>query len=144
LANNGYLKAKPTRVRKKKETAPAYQTLFSPDGFPVYFGKNNIQNEYVTFKKARKQNLWFHVKDMHGSHVILDCENPSEADIRYCAQVAAFFSDARESGSIPVNWCEVRNLKKIPGGKTGTVTMSGYQTIYIDISDDTKAALSGR
>lgn len=142
LVRGGYLKERSGNHRKKKkDEAPAYATLVSPGGYAVYYGKNNLQNEYVTFKKARKTDLWFHVKDMHGSHVVLACDNPPEADLRFAAMTAAYFSDGRHSSSIPINYCPVRQLKKIPGGKTGMVTMASYQTIYIDITDDWKQQL---
>ncbi|MDD6466610.1 MAG: NFACT RNA binding domain-containing protein [Erysipelotrichaceae bacterium] len=137
LAQNGYVKANVSKIRKKKkEVALNYHTLTSPSGYPVYFGKNNLQNEYLTFKKAHRTDLWFHVKDMHGSHVILQTEHPEESDIRFAAMVAAYYSSGRESSSIPVNYCPVKNIKKIPGGKTGMVILSSYKTIYIDITPE--------
>ena len=73
---------------------------------------------------------------MHGSHLILQADNPQEEDIRFAAMLAAYHSSGKDSSSIPVNYCPVKNLKKIPGGKTGMVTMSSYKTIYIDITPD--------
>lgn len=137
LAQNGYVKAQVSKIRKKKkEVAPNFNETTSPNGYTIYYGKNNLQNEYITFKKARKQDLWFHVKDMHGSHLILQADNPQEDDIRFAAMLAAYHSSGKDSSSIPVNYCPVKNLKKIPGGKTGMVTMSSYKTIYIDITPE--------
>ena len=137
LAQNGYVKAQVSKIRKKKkDVAPNFNTLTSPNGYPIHYGKNNLQNEYISFKKANRTDLWFHVKDMHGSHVILQCEQPQEEDIRFTAMLAAYYSSGRNSSSIPVNYCPVKNLKKIPGGKTGMVTMSSYKTIYIDITPE--------
>ena len=98
----------------------------------LYFGKNNLQNEALTFKLARKNDLWFHAKDFHGSHVVLDCEQPSEETLRCAAMVAAYYSKGRYSSSVPVNYCPIRNLKRIPGAKHGFVSLTSYKTIYID------------
>ncbi|MBQ1386249.1 MAG: NFACT family protein [Erysipelotrichales bacterium] len=135
LVKNGYMKASrmTPRKKKKKEEEPHYRTVHSPSGAVILYGKNNLQNETVTWKKARKTDYWFHVKDNVGSHVVLMKEHPSEEDIRFAAMLAAYQSAARESSSIPVNWCPVKNLKKIPGSKIGLAELSNYRTIYIDI-----------
>ena len=72
------------------------------------------------------------MKDYHGSHVLLKSEKPTEQTIRMCANLAAFFSKSKDSSSVPVNYCPVSELKKVPGAKTGFVTMKSYKTIYID------------
>ncbi|MBQ7223114.1 MAG: NFACT family protein [Erysipelotrichaceae bacterium] len=143
LENNGYLKAKKAHPRgKKKETEPHY-TRISFNGSDILIGKNNIQNDYLTFKKAGRNDTWFHVKDVHGAHVIINKETPDEQDIRVCAQLAAWFSKARQSGSIPVDYTLIRNLKKIPGSKIGKVIMKDYKTIYIDIDEALMKELLG-
>ena len=135
LENNGYMKARKTYGKKKKESEPHFLKIEYNNKF-IYVGKNNIQNDYITFKKAGRADYWFHVKDMHGSHVVITTSHPSEDEIRLCAQLAAWFSKARESSSIPVNYTLVKNLKKIPGSKTGMVSMKEYNTIYIDIDEE--------
>jgi predicted ribosome quality control (RQC) complex YloA/Tae2 family protein len=133
LEENGLLKARRLPAgRKKKPSAPHFTRI--PFGeHTIYLGRNNLQNEYVTFKKASRGDMWFHVKDMHGAHVVIDTGDPSEAEIRLCAMLAAYYSKARASSSIPVNYTLVKNLKKIPASKTGLVAMKEYRTIYIDI-----------
>lgn len=132
LEANGYLHARQQRQRKKKATEPHFLTL-DFQGLKVYVGKNNLQNEYLTFHKAGRNDTWFHVKDVHGSHVIMTTPSPDEAQIRFGAMLAAYWSRARQSSSIPVDYTLVRNLKKIPGSKAGKVIMKEYRTIYIDI-----------
>ena len=136
LIQNGYLKAKPERIRKKKkDIAPSYNELLSPEQNTIYYGKNNLQNEYITFKKANRLDMWFHVKDVSGSHVVLCSNNPTEADIRFCAMLAAYNSSAKESSSIPVDYCLVKDVKKIPKAKPGKVAITNHKTIYIDIDE---------
>ncbi len=141
LANKGYMKKQQTRLRKKKPTEPAFHT-YEVDGVRIHVGKNNIQNDYLTWKLARKNHMWFHVKDIHGSHVIVEDENPSENVIRSAANLAAYFSKGRDSSSVPVNYTLVKNLKKVPQSNSGFVTMSTYKTIYIDPDEDAINALT--
>ncbi len=132
LEKNNYLKAKKTTSKKKQPTEPAITKLQFNDK-TIYVGKNNIQNDFITFKKAGRLDTWFHVKDTHGSHVAITTSEPTEEEIRLCAQLAAYYSKARESSSIPVNYTLIKNLKKIPGSKTGMVSIKEYRTIFIDI-----------
>jgi len=136
LVQNGYLKAKPERIRKKKkEVTPSYSEVLSPENNTIYYGKNNLQNEYLTFKKANRNDTWFHAKDVSGSHVVLCSSNPSETDIRFSAMLAAYNSSAKDSSSIPVDYCLVKDVKKIPKAKPGKVAISNHKTIYIDIDE---------
>ena len=135
LENLGYLKAKRTVRKKKQNTEPNY-TRIEFNGKFIYIGRNNIQNDYLTFHKAGRTDTWFHVKDMHGCHLIITTSHPTEEEIRLCAQLAAYYSKGRNSSSIPVNYTLVKNLKKIPGSRTGMVSMSQYNTIYIDIDEN--------
>ena len=134
LENNGFLKARKTVRKNKKPAEPHYLKIPFNEKF-IYVGRNNIQNDYVTFHKAGRADTWFHVKDMHGAHVVITTSHPDEQEIRTCAQLAAWYSRGRESSSIPVNYTLVKNLKKIPGTKTGMVSMKEYNTIYIDIDE---------
>ena len=137
LVANGYLSPKKKLIRrKKKDPIPAFQSFQTEDGAIICYGKNNLQNEYLTWKKANKKDLWFHVKDFTGSHVLLIKVDPSEEDIRLAAMVAAYHSSAKQSSSIPVNWCPGSNLKRIPKAKVGLVSLTNYKTIYIDIDPD--------
>ncbi len=135
LEKNGYIRRKKVRAPKKKPTEPQFLKIPFNDKF-IYVGKNNIQNDYITFKKAGRVDTWFHVKDLHGAHVVITTSHPSEEEIRLCAQLAAWYSKARESSSIPVNYTLIKHIKKIPGSKLGLVSMSEYNTIYIDINEE--------
>ena len=99
----------------------------------VYVGKNNMQNEKVTHELAHKENLWFHVKDAPGSHVVLQKKQDyTEEEIRTCAMLAAYYSTYRNSSSVPVEYTKVRNIKSIPGKRKCFVSIKGEKTIYID------------
>ena len=130
LIDNHYmiLKNKPEKLQKTKIT-----TYLLPSGHTVLVGKNNIQNDLVTNKMARPLELWFHVKDMPGSHVLLQSsDEATEEEIRTCANLAAYFSEARNSSSVPVNYTRAKNIKKIPGHKNCFVSIKGEKTIFID------------
>ncbi len=131
LESLGYLKAR-NRQNAKKNKKPQYTTHFTKDGIEINIGKNNLQNDYLTFKYASRFDHWFHVKDIPGSHIIVHSENPDEYTIRLAANLAAYYSKARNSSSVPVNYTLVKNLKKPGGSKPGQVILSTYKTIYID------------
>jgi len=102
----------------------------------ICFGRNNLQNEQLTWHMARKNDTWLHAKDYHGSHVLVKSENPDEETLRLAANIAAYFSAGRLSSSVPVIYCRVSQLKKIPGAKPGMVQLGNYRTIYIDPDAD--------
>lgn len=132
LSKAHYMKAQVQRVRKKKKVElPHYESLIV-DGVQIYVGKNNLQNDYVTWKLGRKQDTWLHAKDLHGAHVIIVDPNPNEKLLRCGAMLAAWYSSGRYSSSVPINYCQVKQLKKIPGNKGSLVSLSTYKTIYID------------
>lgn len=137
LINNGYIKKKNNnkKQKNKKQNLPNIAYININDS-KIIFGKNNIQNDIVTFKLARKEDLWFHTKDFHGSHVILKSSNPTEEEIRLAANIAAYFSKGRYSSSVPVDYCNVKDIKKIPGSKLGKVSIQNQKTIYIDPDED--------
>ena len=132
LVKQGYLKAQKVKIRKKKKQEIPHFDTFDFKDYKIYVGKNNIQNEYVTWKLARKQDTWLHTKDFHGSHVIITLSNPHEQALRDAAILAAWYSNGRYSSSVPVDYCPVHQLKKIPGNKGSFVSMQAYKTIYID------------
>ena len=134
LIENNYIHSK--EKNKKKKSRPNYLKL-DLDGCEIFIGKNNIQNEYITHVIANKDDLWFHVKDNHGSHVVVRGENKySENVIRFAAVNAAIYSKAKDSSSVGIDYTEIRNLKKVPGRKGSFVTYKKYKTIYIDPKRD--------
>ena len=142
LVHQGYMKARKAGIhrRAKGKQAPHF-TTFEINGVRVYLGKNNLQNEYLTRTLARKSDLWFHAKGYHGAHVICTDPQPEESLLRTCAMLAAYYSKGRYSSSVPVDYCAIRQLKKVPGSKAGMVTMQSYRTIYIDPDAKAIAAL---
>jgi predicted ribosome quality control (RQC) complex YloA/Tae2 family protein len=132
LADAGILKAMPSKIRRKKKSLPQYLSFTLDNGIRIHVGKNNLQNEFITSKLAKRNDTWFHVKDHHGAHVVVQSEQLDEQTLRTAAQLAAYYSKARTSSSVPVDYCRVGNLKKIPGAKQGMVSLSSHKTIYID------------
>lgn len=131
LVNKGFYFKNHKVTRRKKNTKPHFLTLKIEDTL-IYVGKNNVQNDYLTFKLAHKQDTWLHVKDLHGAHVLIKNSNPDEKLLRIGALLAAYYSKGRLSSSVPVNYCPVKNLKKIKNSPLGKVALSNYKTIYID------------
>lgn len=129
LISLGYMRQK---GRKHKDIKHSYLHLLSPQNIHIYLGKNNTQNDLITFKLAQKNDLWFHTKDYHGAHVILAMHPADEEHIRLAAKLAAYHSEARQSSSVEVQYTPVSNVKKIPGAKPGMVTLSTYKTIFVD------------
>ncbi len=131
LVKYGYLKAhKKQNYKRKSSTPKVYQLHFK--GHTITFGKNHLQNNYVSFKYAKPEYLWFHAQGYHGCHLVVDDSNPDEETIRFCANLAAYFSKGRYSSSVPVDYCAVKDVKKIKGSKSGLVTIRHQKTIYID------------
>ena len=106
---------------------------FDIDGFTVLVGKNNKQNDYLTTRLASKDDLWFHVKDFHGSHVILRTENkiPSQATIVKCAELAKKYSKASQTTNVMVDYSYVKFVKKPHGSKPGMVIYTNNKSIIV-------------
>ncbi len=134
-----FFENKKTKSKKPSKTTSDKFAKFNPikyiiDGFTIYVGRNNKENDYLTNKFAKKDDLWFHTKDVHGSHVILKT-NPNELvpeNIIYeAARIAAEHSKAKNSSNVPVDYCKVSFVKKVPGNKPGLVIYKNNQTIYV-------------
>lgn len=136
LIDQHYLKEKKApRKRpnkKKKDAMVQISEISSLDGTRISYGRNNLQNDALTWHMAKKNEIWLHAKDYHGSHVVIHSNQPSEETLRLAAMVAAYYSKGRNSSSVPISHCPLANLKKIPGAKPGMVQMGAYKTIYID------------
>ncbi|MER1998414.1 MAG: NFACT family protein, partial [Lysinibacillus sp.] len=130
LAEQGYLKARILK-RKKKPTKPAPESFTSSTGIKISVGKNNKQNDYLTFKLARKSETWLHTKDIPGSHVVIHDDNPDEQTLKEAAILSAYFSKARESSSVPVDYTEIRHVKKPSGSKPGFVIYFEQKTLFV-------------
>ncbi len=130
LQDGGYLRA--DAGRKKVKQAKLQPMRFeSTDGYPIYVGRNNRQNEELTFKLARKDDIWCHASKVHGSHVIISCggTTPPDDTITQAAQLAAYYSETSGGQNIPVDVTAVKQVKKIPNGKPGMVIYHTYKTV---------------
>ena len=141
LQEGGYLRADAGK-KKIKAAKLAPMRFESTDGYPIYVGRNNRQNEELTFKLARKDDIWCHASKVHGSHVIISCggTTPPDDTITQAAQLAAYYSETTGGQNIPVDVTPVKQVKKIPGGKPGMVIYHSYKTVianpYADIVVD--------
>ena len=119
------------KPQKSQKSQPI--ELKTSGGRIVLVGKNNTQNDYLTFKVAKRNDIWFHVKDAPGSHVILVCdsEEPSDADYTEAASIAAQYSSQKDSPSVAVDYTRVRNIKKPNGAKPGFVIYKTNYTAYV-------------
>ena len=132
LREAGFLK-KQGKARQAKSRPAAPWEFRTASGLRVLVGRNNRQNDKLTLKDADRRDLWFHTQKIHGSHVILRCAGraPGEEDVAQAALLAAWFSQARESSGVPVDYTEVRNVKKPAGGRPGMVVYATCRTVYV-------------
>ncbi|MBE6054151.1 MAG: fibronectin/fibrinogen-binding protein [Clostridium sartagoforme] len=138
LIETGYLKFKGSSKNRKKDKSSKPIHLISSDGIDIYIGKNNIQNDYLSLKFANKNHLWLHTKNIPGSHVILCSNNPSDKSIEEAAILAAYYSKAKNSTKVPVDYTLVKNLKKPNGAKPGMVIYHTNYTVYTEPKDYNK------
>ena len=133
LQSGGYLKADAARKRVKQGKLPPMR-FESTDGYPIYVGRNNRQNDELTFKSARKDDIWCHASKVHGSHVIISCggTTPPDDTVTQAAQLAAYYSEATGGQNIPVDVTPVKQVKKLPGAKPGMVIYHSYRTAIVN------------
>lgn len=129
------LKNKFKKNRKLTKPANAIELYkITINGYTVYLGKNNVQNDYLTLKFADRNDLWFHTQKYHGSHVILKTNGDDDIDedtLFKCAKLAKDNSKAQNALNIPVDYCPVRYVKKAPGAKPGMVIYTNFKTIIV-------------
>ena len=134
LAEQGFAKAKHRDSKNKKASPKAKPLKFtSSDGFDMYVGKNNTQNDYLTLRFANSSDIWMHTKDIAGSHVIIATagKTPPESTILEAANLAAFHSRARNSSQVPVDYAEKKHVRKPSGAKPGFVIYDHHKTLYV-------------
>lgn len=132
------LKGKKDKNKKNKENSISSPREFKIDDYTILVGKNNFQNDYLTTKLADKNDIWFHTKDIHGSHVVLRTNNTLEIDddtLVKCAEIAAFYSKAKFSSNVPVDYCFVRYVKKPSASKPGMVIYTNNKTLNVTPKD---------
>ena len=141
LQAGGYIRAESGKKKMKKGRLPPMR-FESTDGYPIYVGRNNRQNDELTFKLARKDDIWLHASKVHGSHVIISCggTNPPDDTITQAAQLAAYYSESTGGQNIAVDVTPVKMVKKTPAGKPGMVIYHSHRTVianpYKDIVVD--------
>lgn len=142
LTESGYIKAAPQKFNpkngkaKNKKQPPVRppKKFVTEGGFTVLVGRNNVENDRLTFKTADKTDLWFHVKNVPGSHTVmlLDGNTPTDRDIEEAAKIAADNSSAAGTGKVTVDYTQIKNVKKPSGSKPGFVIYTTYKQIIVD------------
>ena len=133
LHQGGYLRLDSAK-RKMKQAKSKPMVFTSTDGYPIYVGRNNHQNDELTFKAARKDDIWCHASKVHGSHVIISCggTTPPDDTITQAAQLAAHYAETAGGQNIPVDVTPVKQVKKVPGAKPGMVIYHSYRTVIVN------------
>ena len=126
LINSGYLKKDKNKKSTKKKNN---YLIIKYNGIDIYVGKNNIQNDTITNKLARRDYLWFHAKDIPGSHVVIFDNNPDEETKRVASMLAGYFSKFKNENYVSVDSTLIKNVKKISGAKPGMVTYTDQKTV---------------
>ena len=133
LQEGGYVKADAGKRKIKAGKLPPMR-FESTDGYPIYVGRNNKQNDELTFKLARKDDLWLHASKVHGSHVIISCggTTPPDDTITQAAQLAAHYAETKGGQNLPVDVTPVEQVKKLPNAKPGMVIYHTYRSVIVN------------
>lgn len=129
LIQEGYLRIQTKKKQKPQVSAP--EKFYATDGTLIEVGKNNLQNERLSMKSSDRHDIWLHTKDIPGSHVVIHDSKPSAKTIEEGAKLAAYFSKARDSSNVPVDYLPIRRLRKPNGSKPGFVIFEGQQTLAV-------------
>lgn len=138
MVEQGLIREKSPRKKQKKPAETKPLGFKSRSGYTILVGRNNRQNERLTFSMASRNDIWFHAREIPGSHVLLTGQRRSpgrsdtEPDIEEAALLAAYFSRARESSAVAVDYTEARHLRRAPGGKPGRVLYVNFSTITVN------------
>ena len=132
LREQGYLRPVKGAAKRKDKPLPPIEYQ-SSDGFRILVGRNNVQNDALTLRTAKKTDIWLHTKNIHGTHVIILTEGKpvTETAIYEAAQIAAAHSKAKDSSQVPVDYTAVKNVSKPSGAKPGKVIYVNYKTVYV-------------
>ena len=139
LYAGGYVRMDGARRKMKQSKIPPMR-FESTDGFPIYVGRNNRQNDELTFKLARKDDIWCHASKVHGSHVIISCggRKPPDDTVTQAAQLAAYYAETGGGQNISVDVTTVKQVKKTPGGKPGMAIYHTYRTAIVNPYPDVR------
>lgn len=142
LIDQGYIRNRGKKTNKKKKNLkPVLSCFTSSEGIAIYVGKNNTQNEYLTNRLAQSADTWLHTKDIPGSHVVIRSTSFGEATLEEAAQLAAYFSQARESSSVPIDYTLIRHVRKPNGAKPGYVIYDHQKTLFVTPDEQLVKAL---
>ncbi len=132
LRQAGYLKR--GKVPKKSPRPAAPLEFLSSEGFRIFAGRNNRQNDELTMKLAARTDIWLHTQKIHGCHVIIDCASgpPGDRTLQEAAMIAAFYSQAKDSAHVPVDYTQVKYVKKPSGSKPGMVIYDKFKTLSVN------------
>ena len=138
LYRSGYASRMKSYALSRKPSTPTVAQFRTSGGFSVLCGKNNVQNEYITHKLAGKNDYWFHVKNLPGSHTVMLCEGeePSVEDFTEAAEIAAYFSKGADGQNVEVDYTLVRNVRKPAGAKPGFVIYTNQHTLYVQPAEE--------
>ncbi|MDR2457896.1 MAG: NFACT RNA binding domain-containing protein [Clostridiales Family XIII bacterium] len=119
--------------KNRKLREKDFKNLITKNGLKILIGQNNIENDALTFRIADKDDLWFHIKDIPGSHIILRVtgKTPTDDDIMQAAEAAVYYSKARGQKGLPVDFVKVRKIKKIKGSYLGNVSFKENKSIIV-------------
>ncbi|WP_335870554.1 Rqc2 family fibronectin-binding protein [Bacillus sp. 2205SS5-2] len=131
LVEEGYIRQKTSKKKKPTNKKPQLEEYTSSDGDSIFVGKNNKQNEYLTTRFAHKSDIWLHTKEIPGSHVVIKNSEPTKKTLTEAAILSAYYSKSRDSSSVPVDFTQVRHVKKPNGSKPGFVIYDQQQTLYV-------------
>jgi len=140
LIAGGYLKDAKKRTAPSKKPQPF--KFIAPDGTEILVGKNNFQNDRLTFKLAAPDDLWLHTKEITGSHVIIRSNHVSDETLLLAAEIAAHFSKAQNSSKVPVDYVQCKFVKKPSGAKPGFVIFTNQRTLYVTPREDIQNILA--
>lgn len=141
LAEQGYVRRRAGKKNQKQPALSAPLKFKTSDGFTVLVGRNNRQNDKLTMKDANNNDIWFHTKNIPGSHAVLvtDGKAPTETAMEEAAVLAAQHSRAKDSAQVPVDYTQIRYVSKPQGAKPGMVIYVQYKTVYVDPTTESKA-----
>lgn len=137
LQQEGYIKKKQQKSKRSsrvKINKP--ESFIASDGTEILVGKNNLQNEKLTLHTAKKTDIWLHAKNIPSSHVIIKSNNPSDETLFEAAMLAAYFSKFRSSANVPIDYVQVKNIRKPNGSKPGFVIYEGQKTLTVTPTED--------
>jgi len=142
LVSTGYIRLKKGSKPDKGRTQAPHRFV-SDDGYEIYVGRSNVQNDELTCKFARRTDYWLHTQKVHGSHVIIRCDGlePPERTLEQAASIAVYYSQARDGGKVPVDYTMVRFVKKPSGALPGKVIYTDYRSIISESDEELVARL---